>query len=385
MTGRLPIRNGMCSDVDRVIRENSLYGLPHEEITIAEALKEKGYATEMVGKWHLGHHDPEYLPIHNGFDSFFGLPYSNDMDRTIGGDFREPYYDPKLEYWNVALMRDDEIIERPADQTTLTRRYTEEAVQFIHAHKDGPFFLYFAHTFPHLPLFRSEDFVGVSDGGIHGDVVEEIDWSVGQVLQALRDEGVAENTLVFFTSDNGPWIWFGDIAGTAAPFYGGKGMTWEGGVRVPGIAWWPGTIEEGSEATAVTSTLDLFPTALELAGAQMPTDREYDGHSLVPLLKGEEATDDERVFFYYRGTKIYAARKGPWKAHFITEWAYEYVTDDQFKSVHEPPLLFNLDEDPSEQNDVSSEHPEIISEIRAAVADHQSTIVPYPDQLAPKE
>ena len=378
LTGRLPIRSGMAGGEARVLFPDSVNGLPAEEITIAEALREQGYATAAVGKWHLGHH-PQYLPLNNGFDSYYGIPYSNDMDRLVGGDFREPFWDPKVEYWNVPLMRDNEIIERPANQHTITRRYTEEAVRFIRNNNENPFFLYLAHSLPHVPLFRDEAFAGVSKRGLYGDVIEEIDWSTGRIIETLRGEGLAENTLVFFTSDNGPWLWFETHGGSAGLLREGKGTTWEGGMREPAIAWWPGTIAAGREEMAVAGTMDLFPTALALAGAELPNDRIIDGKNLLPLLKEETSEAIHDVYFYYRGREIYAARKGPWKAHFITELAY--VTDTQY-TEHEPALLFNLDHDPSEQYDVAAEFPEIITEILADVAEHQAQLIAYPDQLA---
>ena len=378
LTGRLPVRSGMTSDKRRVLFPDSKYGIHADEITIAEALKEKGYATAAVGKWHLGHL-PAYLPTNNGFDSYFGIPYSNDMDRVVGGEWREAFWDPKPEYWNVPLMRDEEIVERPADQYTITRRYTEESVQFIQEHKEGPFFLYLAHSLPHTPLFTSEAFSEVSRRGLFGDVIEEIDWSVGQVMHALREEGLAENTLVFFTSDNGPWLVFDTHGGSSGLLRGGKGMTWEGGMREPGIAWWPGTVPANSVQMEVTSTMDLFPTALAMAGLEVPDDRIIDGRNLLPMLKGESHDAVRDLYFYYRGPRIYAVRKGPWKAHFIKEW--EYAEDKEY-TEHNPPLLFNLDHDPSEKYNIADQHPEVINQIKAAVVEHKAKMVARPDQLA---
>ena len=378
LTGRLPIRSGMTSDERRVLFPDSKFGLPAEEITIAEALKEKGYATAAIGKWHLGHH-PQYLPTNNGFDSYFGIPYSNDMDRVAGGEWKEIFWEPEVEYWNVPLMRDLEIVERPANQHTITRRFAEEAVRFIRDHKEEPFFVYLAHSLPHVPLFRDESFAGVSRRGLYGDVIEEIDWSVGRVMATLREEGLAENTLVFFTSDNGPWLVFDTHGGSAGLLHGGKGMTWEGGMREPALAWWPGTIPAASVQPAVAGTVDLFSTALAMADVAEPDDRIIDGRNLLPLLKGESMEEVRDVYFFYRGTRIYAARKGPWKAHFITEWEYE--SDNQY-TEHDPPLLFHLDHDPSEQYNLAEQHPEIIEEIEAAIASHQANLVARPDQLA---
>jgi len=378
LTGRLPVRNGRTSDVIGVLFPDSVNGLPIEEITIAEALKEKNYATAAVGKWHLGHH-PQYLPLNNGFDSYFGIPYSNDMDRVVGGGYRDPFWEPKIEYWNVPLMRDNDIIERPAVQQTITARYTEESIQFIRDSKDGPFFLYLAHSLPHVPLFRGEAFADVSKRGLYGDVIEEIDWSTGQIIKTLRELGLAENTLVFFTSDNGPWLLFDTHGGSAGGLRNGKGTTWEGGMREPAIAWWPGTIAAGSTETKIAGTMDLFPTALALAGVELPTDRIIDGRNMLPLLKGESIEALHDVYFYYRGTRIYAARKGPWKAHFMTEDAY---ADDSQYTEHEPALLFNLEHDPAEQYNVAADHPEVIEQIIDAILDHQADLVAYPDQLA---
>lgn len=377
LTGRLPVRSGMASDTRRVLFPDSKLGLPAEEITIAEALKESGYATAAIGKWHLGHLPP-YLPTANGFDYYFGIPYSNDMDRVVGGEWQDPFWEPKSEYWNVPLLRNDEVVERPADQTTLTRRYTEEAVQFIQEHQDGPFFVYLAHSMPHVPLFTSDAFADTSRRGLYGDVIEELDWSVGQVLNTLRQEGLAENTLVVFTSDNGPWLVFDTHGGSAGLLRGGKGMTWEGGMREPSLAWWPGTIAPGQVSAALTSTMDYFATALELAGREIPTDRIIDGRSLLPILQGNPDQEIRDTYFFYRGTTLQAVRKGPWKAHFITRWEYE---SDNQRMEHNPPLLFNLDEDPSEQYDVAADHPDILAEIAAEVARHQADMIARPTQL----
>jgi len=377
MTGRLPIRSGMASDTRRVLFPDSRLGIPSEEITIAEALKEKGYATAAIGKWHLGHLPP-FLPTNNGFDSFFGIPYSNDMDQVGNGTWRELFGDPKTENWNLPLMRNEEIIERPTDQNQLTKRYTEEAVGFIREHKAEPFFVYLAHSMIHVPLFRSEAFEGVSRRGLYGDVMEEIDWSVGQVMKVLREEGLAENTLVFFTSDNGPWLVYETLGGSAGLLRGGKGMTWEGGMREPALAWWPGTIAAGQVSESVTSTMDLFPTALELTGQKLVTDRVYDGQSLLPILKGDTDLEIRDTYFYYRGATLYAVRKGPWKAHLITEWAYQ---KDTKRTVHVIPLLYNLEHDPSEQFDVAAEHPDVLADIATEIEKHQSNMVARPTQL----
>jgi arylsulfatase A len=380
LTGRLPVRSGMVSDNDRnrVLFPDSTGGLPASEITIAEMLKAKGYATAAVGKWHLGHR-PEYLPMRNGFDSYFGIPYSNDMDAAVSYASRDEYMrrmkDPKIEYWNVPLIRNTEVVERPAEQTTLTRRYTEEAVKFIRANRGRPFFLYLAHAMPHMPLFAEKGFLGKSRRGLYGDVVEELDWSVGRVLDALRELKIDRNTLVVFTSDNGPWLTFDEQGGSAGLLRGGKGGTFEGGMREPTIFWWPGTIKSGVVAE-MGATLDLLPTFGRLAGADVPRDRAIDGYDLTAVLKGT-GPSPRREMFFYRGSKIYAARLGSYKAHFYTR--SEYGPDKE--AAHETPLLYNLDHDPSEKYDVAKQHPGVIAEIHRLADAHRKTVKPVENQL----
>jgi arylsulfatase A-like enzyme len=282
---------------------------------------------------------------------------------------------PPLDGWNVALLRDGQVVEQPADQTTLTRRYTEDAVQFIREKKDGPFFLYFPHTFPHVPLFASPAFKGKSRAGIYGDAVQELDWSVGQVLDTLTKEGIAERTLVFFSSDNGPWLIMGDQGGSAGLLREGKGSTWEGGMRVPGIAWMPGRIRPGV-TSELAHAMDLLPTSLALANVQLPTGVTLDGVDLSPLLF-ESQSLPQRPFFYYRGDQLFACRLGQWKAHFKTQTGYGQPKPE----MHEPPLLFHLGRDPSEKRDVAAEHPEVIAQIQEAVQAHQAGVVPGEPQL----
>jgi arylsulfatase A len=376
LTGRLPVRSGMCSDRRRVLFPDSAGGLPAGEITLAEALKTRGYATGCIGKWHLGHL-PEYLPTRHGFDEYFGVPYSNDMDRTADAPpGRQAFLDPRNEYWNVPLLRNDQVIERPAQQQTLTRRYTEEARDFIRRHKSRSFFLYFPHTFPHIPLFASEGFHGQSARGLYGDVVEELDWSVGQVLETLRKEGLEERTLVFFTSDNGPWLTHFEQGGSAGLLQEGKGSTWEGGMREPAIAWWPGRIESGRVTSQLGSTLDLFTTSLKLAGAAIPDDRIIDGLDLSPVLFGSGPSPRETMFFY-RGSRLYAVRHGPFKAHWITQSAYGPDQPQQ----HDPPLLFHLGHDPSERFNVAAQHPGILRTFTGIVDRHETELVRAPTQL----
>ncbi len=376
LTGRLPIRSGMCSNKRRVLFPDSAGGLPQSEITIARALKGQGYATGCVGKWHLGHL-PEYLPTNHGFDSYFGIPYSNDMDKAKDVKERDAEGRETPKRFNVPLMRDTEIIERPANQYTITKRYNEEAVKFIDTNKDQPFFLYLAHSLPHIPLFTSDEFKGTSDRGLYGDVIEEIDHGVGQIVKALKKNGIAENTLVVFTSDNGPWLPFKQDGGSAGLLKDGKGTTWEGGMREPTIFWQPGKIKPGV-VHGIGSTLDIFPTACKVAGAKVPNDRVIDGLDLTPTLYNG-APSPRKTMFYYRGQKIYAVRKGDFKAHFITEAEY---TKNKNHQEHEKPLLFNLMHDPSEKYNIADSHPDVIKEIARVVEQHKATVVPVKDQLA---
>ncbi len=379
LTGRLPIRSGMCSDKRRVLFPNSGGGIPASEVTLAEALKEQGYSTGCFGKWHLGHL-PQFLPTSNGFDTYFGIPYSNDMDRLndVGPKGRAAFLDPKVEYWNVPLMQDLEVYERPADQTTITRRYTEHAVDFIKKNKSKPFFVYLPHSLPHVPLFRGKAFENKSARGLYGDVIEEIDWSVGRVLDTLRNEGLAENTCVFFSSDNGPWLIFGEHGGTAGLLKDGKGCTWEGGMREPGIAWWPGKISPGKVSLELASTMDLYTTCISLSGGKIPQDRIVDGVDISPVLFGKGSSPRETMF-YYRGTALMAIRHGAWKAHYITQGAYG--PDARKREKHDPPLLFNLNHDPSERFNVNSKHPEIIKQIQKIADEHRQQLKAPPSQL----
>lgn len=377
MTGRLPVRSGMCSDYRRVLFPDSSGGIPADEILLPEILKEQGYATACIGKWHLGHL-PQYLPTRNGFDYYYGIPYSNDMDRDPAVPAEKAFNSATSENFNVPLMRNEEIIERPADQTTITRRYTEEAVAYIQAHKGQPFFLYLAHNLPHIPLFRSPEFEGKSRRGLYGDVIQEIDWSVGQVLDTLRSEGLAENTLVLFTSDNGPWLPHKLQGGSAGLLRGGKGGTFEGGMREPAIFWQPGTIAPGVVAE-MGSTLDVFATACALSGATLPADRIMDSKDLSPVLHGAGPSPRTSMFFY-RDTTVYAVRQDAFKAHFQTRDDY----GDATVTTHNPPLLYNVEQDPGENFDVAKEHPEVIASIQTELAAHNARMVAGVDQLSGK-
>ncbi len=375
-TGRYPIRSGMCSDKRRVIFPDTTGGLPASEITIGQMLKANGYATHAIGKWHLGHL-PQYLPTSHGYDSYFGIPYSNDMDAVAGAPKgKARFWNPKIEYWNVPLMRGEKIVERPAQQHTITRRYTQEAVKLIRESQGHPFFIYLAHNLPHVPLFASDAFTGTSRRGLYGDVVAEIDWSVGQVLDTLREEGLDKNTMVVFTSDNGPWLSFDTHGGSAGLLRDGKGSTWEGGMREPTIFWWPGKIAPRI-VREMGSTLDLLPTVANITGAVSPTDRILDGFDLAPALFHKLASPRDSMF-YYHGQEVFAVRLGEFKAHYKTKTSY---TGQRDAVVHDPPLLFHLGQDPSERFDIASAHPDVIAAIGQLKAQHEATIVPVENQL----
>ncbi|MEN7547743.1 sulfatase [Rapidithrix thailandica] len=351
LTGRYPIRSGF----GWVLYPDGPKGMHPEEYTLAEGLKDAGYKTGMFGKWHLGNLH-EYLPVQHGFDEYLGLPYSNDM------------IPPKFP--DIALFQNNDTLELNPDQTKLTKMYTERAVNFIKGNKKDPFFLYLPYAMPHVPLMPGKDFQGKSMRGKYGDVVEEIDWSVGQILETLQQEGLAENTLVFFTSDNGPWIIKDIEGGSAGLFRDGKGSTWEGGMREPAIAWWPGTIKKGSVCAEVASTLDLYVSALQLAKQEIPTDRAVDGKSIVSLLKQSGEASVEQPYFYYgMNNYLYAVRKGAWKLHIHT---YSQTGKQYFEG--KLPLLFNIEEDPSEKYDLSEQYPEKIAELQKEIDAHEQKL-----------
>jgi arylsulfatase A len=372
LTGRLPIRSGMSGARGRhVLYPTEKGGMPPDEITLPEALKAKGYATCAIGKWHLGG-VPGFLPTENGFDTFFGHPFSNDSD-PVSAKARNTdslSQNPDFRNFNVPLLRGTNVVEKPADQNTLTKRYTEELLQFMETNKKRPFFIYMAHTFPHVPLFASEQFKGKSRRGRYGDAVEELDASVGTVLNWLQKHQLDENTFVFFTSDNGPWIQRGVNGGSPGIFRDGKGGAWEGGYRVPAIAYWPGKIQPAVN-NQLANAMDLYTTALSLAGVKVPQDRVIDGVDLGPMLFEAKSSARDTQFLYYADL-LCAVRKGDFKAHFITHDGYSKEEPGR----HDPPLLYNVAQDPSERFDVASEHPEIVAELKKIAEEHRATMVP---------
>ncbi len=335
-------------------------GLSAKEHTVASLLKQQGYATMCIGKWHLGD-QPEFLPTERGFEHYYGLPYSNDMGINSKNGPKSNNRPP------LPLLRDSNVIEAPADQDTLTARYTDEAVKFITAKKDKPFFLYFAHTAVHVPLHPSNKFKGKSANGTYGDWVEEVDWSIGRVLDTLRELKLSEHTLVLFTSDNGPALTQGKHGGVAGPLRGGKGSTWEGGMREPSIAWWPSHIASGTSCDAPMGEIDVLPTLVKLASGTVPTDRKIDGKDIWPLLAGQTKESPHDALFYFNGNKLEAVRSGPWKLA-IAPQALRQAKNEDKTIKHNGPRLYNLEIEIGEQNDVASQHPDVVAKLQKYVA-----------------
>lgn len=367
LTGRLPIRTGMCGKRG-VLFPDSAGGLQTEEVTIAEVLKTKNYATACIGKWHLGHL-PQYLPTNHGFDYYFGIPYSNDMS-------------PEQNNWKYAqavfpptpLIENTTIIESEPDQSQLTQRYTQKAIEFIKENRENPFFLYLPHTFPHTPLYVDSTNEGRSQRGLYGDVVEVLDESVGQILQTLKDQDLAKNTFVLFTSDNGPWGWAGIHGGSAGLLKGKKGSPWEGGFRVPAIAWMPETIPAKTKSTAIATSMDLLPTFSAMAGIELDKNLSLDGKNISATFTEQKVVQEE--VFYYRNHHFTAYRNGDWKI-FLTDpdpWNDEFTEADI-------PLLYNVNHDPSERFNVADKHPEIVKRLIALANKHKVGIKKVPSQL----
>lgn len=347
LTGRYPIRLDLVADV---ARPNNDIHLAFEEITIAEGLKPMGYRSALFGKWHLGSR-LEWSPMDQGFDEFFGVLHSNDMTP-------------------LELYRGKQMIENPVDQTTLTERYTREAVRFIAENRDNPFFLYLPHSFPHVPLFVSPRFDGRSDAGLYGDVVETIDWSTGEILAALDEYGLSKNTLVIFTSDNGPWF-----EGSSGIYRNRKGSSWEGGQRVPFLAHWPGKIPAGTVSSEPAMNIDLYPTLISLAGGQLPDDRPIDGKDIFPLLTGSNTSPHEALFLFNRD-RIAGVRSGQWKL--VVETRYRATLNSFEHSSYYGPdgLLFDLRNDPGETYSFTREYPEIVQQMRTHLQNAREELKP---------
>jgi arylsulfatase len=343
----------------------STHGLHPDETTLAELFGAQGYATAIYGKWHLGHH-PEFLPTRHGFDEFYGIPYSNDM---------WPYHPESPDAWgDLPTFEGERVVGHNTDQSRFTTDFTTRAAAFIrdHASRDEPFFVYVAHPMPHVPLFVSEERSGDSGAGIYGDVIQEIDWSVGHLLETLRESGVDDETLVLFSSDNGPWLSYGNHAGSAGPLREGKGTTFDGGVRVPFVARWPGVLPAGRTVSAPAMTIDVFPTLAEILDVNADA-HTVDGASMWPLLVGDSRADPQRAYaFYYRTNELQAIRAGRWKLHF--PHTYRTMVGQTPGSDGIPGrydyeaaiggALFDLDSDPGELVDVAADNPDVVERLQ---------------------
>ena len=362
LTGCYPNRIG----IHGALMPNSKKGINSNETTLAELLKTKGYRTGIFGKWHLGDH-PQFSPLKHGFDTYFGIPYSNDMWPL------HPQQGKGFNFGPLPLYENEQIIDTLTDQSQLTTLLTEQAVDFINRKKDDPFFLYVAHPQPHVPLYVSEKFKGKSANGLYGDVIMELDWSVGQIIQALKDNGLEENTLVVYTSDNGPWLSYGNHAGSAGQLREGKGTAWEGGQREPFIVKYPPRIKGGSIIDVPIMGIDLLPTIANLTGASLP-ERTIDGKDVLPLLT-QESTESphEAYFFYYDINQLQGVRYGEYKLYFEHTYRtmagqpqgkdglpgdYTYITLDEVE-------LYHLPTDPGERTNIAEKHPEVVAKIEA--------------------
>ena len=356
LTGAYSNRVGISG----ALNPTAAYGINASEMTIAEVLKQRGYATATFGKWHLGHHQ-QFLPIHHGFDEYAGLPYSNDM---------WPNHPQRKDFFpELPLIEGDQVTARNPDQSQLTTMYTERAVRFIERSRGKPFFLYLAHTMPHVPLFVSDKHKGKTGRGLYGDVIAEVDWSVGQVMEAVQRAGLDGDTMIVFTSDNGPWMSYGNHAGSPGPFRESKGTAFEGGVRVPFVARWPGHIPKGASAPVPAMTIDLLPTLARLAGAPVSSERILDGKDIWPLLSGQKnaAAPHEALYFYW-GQELHAIRSGQWKLHLPHPYQSlaqaggdglpgKYVERKMELS------LFDIVSDPGETKNLAAQHPDVVKRL----------------------
>ncbi len=361
-----------------------LWGLRDSDVTMSEMLKNAGYTTMMYGKWHLGE-APKHHPTEHGFDGYFGVPQSVSVRAPSDNN---PWMIANEVFFPMQpFFVNDSITEYQADSSLLTKRYTEHAIDYIKTHKDTSFFIHMAYAMPHVPIGASRDFLGKSGQGLYGDVITEIDWSVGEILKTLKELGLEDNTLVVFTSDNGPWLAYGDYAGSAAPLREGKGTSFEGGVREPGIMWWPGKIKAGRVCTEPAMTIDLYPTFAEIAGGKLP-DYPIDGKSILSLMTDPNAKSPQEAYYFFdvgnipKYEGLIAIRKGDWKLFF----PYNYKTAEniplgkggEMVSLPEatiPLSLFNLHDDLGERNNVAAEHPKIVKELKRMALDFEKDIL----------
>ncbi|UJH68640.1 sulfatase [Allomuricauda sp. SCSIO 65647] len=371
LTGCYPNRIG----IHNALGPDNTHGINASETTLAEMLKAKGYKTAIYGKWHLGHHK-KFLPTRHGFDEWFGIPYSNDMWPY------HPQQGPIFNFPDLHLYENEAVIDTLVEQSQLTTQITARSVDFINRNKDQPFFLYVPHPQPHVPLFVSDKFKGKSERGLYGDVIMEIDWSVGEIMKALNKNGIEENTMVIFTSDNGPWLSYGNHAGSALPLREGKGTAWEGGQREPFLIKYPDSLPTGKTIDVPMMAIDLLPTIAEVTGAELPK-KIIDGKSAWKLLKGEsDKSPQEAYFFYYRVNELFGVRYGKWKLYFPHRYRtmngqepgkdgqpghYRHIELDEIE-------LYDLSTDVSETKNVAVENPEVVEKIRLLANDMRSRL-----------
>ena len=359
LTGCYPNRIG----IHGALMPTAKHGISDNEVTMAQMLKTKGYATAIYGKWHLGHH-PQFLPTRHGFDEYFGLPYSNDMwpDNPAA---KAGAYPP------LPLFENEKVVQTQPDQSQLTKWYTEHAVSFIERNKTKPFFLYVPHSMSHVPLFVSDRFKGASKQGLYADVVQELDWSVGEILVSIKKQGLDKDTLVIFTSDNGPWLLYGEHGGSSGPFREGKGTSWEGGTREPFIARWPGKIPAGRVMNQPAMTIDLFPTIAKLVGAELPK-HKIDGLDIWPLFTGNPKAKNphEAYYFYYNTNELQAVRSGQWKLFFphkynsiVGQPTAKDGVRGQYKTSSAGLELYDLEKDGGETTNVAEKFPDVVKRL----------------------
>jgi len=377
LTGRYPNRVGVLG----ALGPGAKNGIKPEELTLGEVFKSRGYATAIYGKWHLGDHDP-HLPTDNGFDDYFGLPYSNDM---------WPNHPTNKTFPPLPLFDGKRVVRTQPDQRMLTTWYTQRAVSFIDQNKDRPFFLYVPHSMPHVPLHVSDKFAGKTQRGLFGDVIEEIDWSVGQILDALKRNNLEDNTLVIFTADNGPWLSYGEHAGSSGGFREGKATTFEGGVREPAIFRWPGKIPAGQVVHEPAMTIDVLPTMARLIGAELPKDLVLDGKDIWPLVTardGAKSPHDALYFFWNR--ELQAVRSGRWKLHFphtypsMTEKKGTNGLPGDYRTEKVELSLYDLETDPAESKDVAAEHPDVVERLTKLADDARRELPEKPQPAQPR-
>ncbi|MDV7137275.1 sulfatase [Maribacter sp. TH_r10] len=371
LTGCYPNRIG----IHNALGPDNTHGINSEETTIAEMLKTKGYKTAIFGKWHLGHY-PEFMPNRHGFDEYFGIPYSNDMWPY------HPQQGPIFNFPDLPLYENETVIDTLTEQSQLTTQITERSVDFINRNKENPFFLYVPHPQPHVPLFVSDKFKGKSKRGLYGDVIMEIDWSVGQIMDALKKNGLEDNTIVIFTSDNGPWLSYGNHAGSALPHREGKGTAWEGGQREPFIIKYPDKLPAGKVVDVPVMAIDMLPTLASLTQSKLP-ELTIDGKDVWQVISGQTTKSPQKAyFFYYRVNELFGVRYGKWKMYFPHRYRTMEGQDPgkdgqpgEYRMVDlEEIELYNVENDESETQNIADQHPNIVTEIKLLANDMRSRL-----------